>query len=78
MSAARQPGKRGGVQAGQRRFRRTSLTVSHDDELLLDALRESLGPDAGVGEILRLGLRQLAAEKGIDLEDLRQGATAAA
>lgn len=74
----RQAGTRGGVRAGQRRYRRTSLVVNHDDELLLDALRESIGPDAGVGEILRLGLRQLAAEKGIDLEDLREGAAAAA
>lgn len=74
----RQVGTRGGVRAGQRRYRRTSLVVNHDDELLLDALRDSLGPDAGIGEILRMGLRHLAAEKGIDLTELQQGAATAA
>ncbi len=74
----RPTGVRVGVRAGQRVNRRTSLVLSHEDELLLDALRDSMGPDAGIGETLRMGLRRLAVEKGIDVTKLKQEEAAAA
>lgn len=56
--------------AGQRKTRRTSLVLELEDEVLLDALQERFGPEASIGETLRRGLRHLAAEEGIDTNQL--------
>lgn len=63
-----------GLRAGERRTKRTSLFLRREDELLLDALRDHMGPDASIGETLRRGLQQLAIEQGIDIVALTREA----
>jgi hypothetical protein len=65
------------LRAGQRKTRRTSLVLQLEDELLLDALRDRMGPGTSIGETLRLGLHRLAAEEGIAVDDLMKEPAAA-
>ena len=66
------------LRAGERKTRRTSLVLQLEDELLLDALRDHMGPGTSIGETLRLGLHELAAKQGIDIDALTEETAAAA
>ena len=65
------------VRAGQRQYRRTSLLLRTEDELLLDALRDDMD-GLGIAEVIRTGLRELATSRGLDVNDLTKERAAAA
>lgn len=65
------------VRAGQRQYRRTSLLLRTEDELLLDALRDDMD-GLGIAEVIRTGLRELATSRGLDVTTISKGEAAAA
>lgn len=65
------------AQAGQRsKDRVTSFKLKPEDELVLDALRESYGTEV-TGEAIRRALHEAAIGRGIDVDRLSEEAAAA-